>query len=200
MSRGAAVARAKHSAGTPKFTGILTVPILERNRLLISSLSSGQTVQEAIRQEVDFQRCERICALAEHYGIELNRQNIESALYNLVIRLAEDFGIYGFKVNAEPKRLPGRIAGTGNIDLYQLASEIEKLLRSGMILRAACTALCNRKPWKNMTTLKGDPMNPRALEARYRRHRENLANPSWALNSVDALRKKFEAEINSHEN
>jgi hypothetical protein len=196
------VAKPKQSAHKPRFTGVLTEPIQVPNRLMLAPPLAGQALDEAISQCVELQRCERICALAEQLGIELGRHNIGHALYSLVIRLAEELGIEGFKVCRLPKKTRGRTQGTARDDPFLLASEIQNIQQQnpGMSVRAACSLLCKRKPWKELTTLQGRPMNARALEARYNRHLENLANPLWGIHSIEMFRKKNDALDCSHEN
>src|SRR5262249_6273801 len=150
----------------------------------------GLTLAEATRRYIEIERSNRVCALATHYGIELNPEQIHLSIYQLLICLAESC-VRGFQVNAERAKFPGRAAGSGNMDLVELAAEIAKFLDNPkMTVRAACAVLAKRKPWKDLITSEGgSPGAARALEARYKRHLQNMANPDWGTNSVEALRR-----------
>jgi hypothetical protein len=178
---------AKKSAERPKFTGILTQPIERPNRLF-----SPQMADEYL----DFQRCERICALAEHYRIEVVRHKIEWTLYNVLICLAADL-LDAFKVGVPPKRSRGRPKGTTKDDPLRLAEEIEKLQRErNLTILSACTCLAGERHWK--------PASPRALYSRNYRYKKNMADPMRVkkreLDTFDTLLKELAATEDSYEN
>jgi hypothetical protein len=151
----------------PKFPGILNQPIPEPNALAMATgYGSSEEVRAALADSINSyffqQRMKRIYALAEHYGVSLIGSPIELVLFELLLKLAEDFDIPGFKIGHRGRRGPGRPRGTGKGDPFELWKSVDRLVHDrNLSVSAACLVLSKKGRWKDES--------PRALCERYRR-------------------------------
>jgi hypothetical protein len=170
------------------FTGILAKPLDQPDDLAVVVAAHGQPepVRRAIWQAVDEyvaqQRMERLVALAEYYGVDLERGTPNPVL-ELLFRLAADF-VPGFRPKNDPRnaRRVGRPRSwfdEENFELYKLI-ETKMYQRKVTAFRACDIISKDRKSqWHGFTA--------EALYERYKRFKakrekewKEHSHPLWA--------------------
>jgi hypothetical protein len=151
--------------------GILQKPIDRPFAPVVAALAHNvpSDIQKRIQKEVDDyvwrQRAERIVALADHYKVDLLS---ETALFELLLRFAEDF-IVGFtSVEGCSHVGPGRKKGSTKGNLPELFIQVEILKDKGRTTYGACSILSKKRgtEWSGQS--------PKALRARYNRYVNSL--------------------------
>ena len=157
------------------FTGILAQSFDEPDDLGIAVLAHGQPepIRKAIRQAVDEyvanQKMERLVALAEYYGVDLQRRT-PSPVLELLFRLAADF-VPGFRPKDDPRNerhvgRPRHRSYEENLELFAAIGTI--ISRRGVSALSACAIISKdrKSPWNG----RGAP----ALYERYKRFKAQI--------------------------
>ena len=167
------------------FTGILAQPFDEPGGLAVALQAYGQTeeIKKAIYRAVDEyvgqQRWEKLVALAELYGVDLQRRTPDPML-DLLFRLAADF-VPGFRSNIDPRnaRSIGRPRAMLIGENFELFKSIEMIVhRRGVTAHSACAIIS--KDRKSHWQGKGAP----ALYERYKRFKVefDIRQKEWREN------------------
>jgi hypothetical protein len=166
------VSKVVKKIGPKTFTGILAQPFDQPDELVVAICSYREpepvkkAIYQAVHEYVTQQKWERLVALADRYGVDLQRGR-PSPVLELLFRLAADF-VPGFRPDNDSRNSAvGRPRGKNWKQNFELFKSVEMVMhKRGISALSACTNISKdrKSEWHGSTA--------EALYERYKRSRD----------------------------